>query len=267
LAALTAISTFNTFVSRVAGKRAAVESLVPVGASPEDYQPTPADVTRLHNADILFENGVGLEVWLNRTITSAAKPKLSRVVLTSGLTPVDNNPHLWMDPEFARTYVRNVRDGLSAIDPAGKDEYTRNAAAYDGRLTALRDEIATRIRTIPEAQRVMITFHNAFTYYNTRFGLRTIGVIERSPGQEPSPSDLAALVKLARANKVRAIFSEPQFSPKLAQTLAQEAGVTVVELYSDTLGAGADLSTYDAMMLYDTDSIAKALGGQRGGAM
>jgi ABC-type Zn uptake system ZnuABC Zn-binding protein ZnuA len=261
---MTTISTFESFAERVAGNRAAVSSLVPVGASPEDYQPAPADVARLREAAILFENGVGLETWLARTVASAGKPGLKTVVMTTGLTPIDNNPHLWMDPEFARTYLRNVRDGFIALDPGGKAEYQRNSDAYDGRLIALRDEIALRIQTIPPAQRVMITYHNSFYYYAKRFGLRTLGVIERSPGQEPTPSDLANLVRLARANNVRAIFAEPQFSPKLAQTLAQEAGVNVVsDIYSDTAGTAADVSTYDAMLTYDTDTIVNALGGHR----
>ncbi len=258
--ALTSISTFNSFVQEVAGDRWGVASLVPAGASPEDYQPTPLDVARLREANALFQNGLGLEAWLARTVANASAPALKVVTLSAGLTPVENNPHLWMDPEFARTYVRNVRDALVEVDPAGKALYEKNAAAYDARLVTLRAAIAKRIETIPPAQRVMITFHNAFVYYNARFGLRTLGVIERSPGQDPSPADLAALVRLARDNHARAIFAEPQFSPKLANALAQAAGISLVsDLYDDTLGPS--VSTYEAMLHYDTETIVRALGG------
>jgi ABC-type Zn uptake system ZnuABC Zn-binding protein ZnuA len=258
--ALTSISTFDSFVREVAGPHYTVGTLVPAGASPEDYQPTPVDVARLREASVIFQNGVGLETWLARTVANASSPALKVVTLSDGLTPVNGNPHLWMDPVFARTYVRNVRDALVALDPSAAAEYERNAAAYDARLATLRETIAKRIDTIPPGRRVMITYHNSFVYYNARFGLRSLGVIERSPGQEPSPADLAALVRLARANNVRAIFDEPQFSPKLARTLAEESGISVVsDLYSDTLGPA--VSTYEAMLQYDTETIVRALGG------
>ncbi len=91
-------------------------------------------------------------------------------------------------------------------------------AAYDAKLRALQSWIAKDIATIPPQQRAMIIFHNAFDYYNRRFGIRTVGVIELSPGQDPNPPYVAHLIDLARQNNVRAVFSEPEYSPKLAQS-------------------------------------------------
>ena len=260
---LTTISTFNSFVSVVGGTHVHVESVVPVGASPEEYQPTPTDIGRLHDAQILIENGMGLEAWLGRTIENAKNPQLRVVVATDGLPKKGNNPHLWMDPELARGYVRAIRDALTAQDPANAHDYATNAAVQDVSLVALERAIAKRIATIPPASRTMVVFHNAWQYYDDRFGLRTVGVVELSPGQEPNPQYLADLIKLARADHVRAVFAEPEYSPKLVRALAESAGIgTVQNLYDDSIGTDRRVHDYESMLRYDTDVIVKALGGK-----
>ena len=146
---LVTISTFESFARGVGGDRVSVTSLVPVGASPEDYQPTPGDIERVHAADVLVENGLGLETWLARTLDNAKNANLITVTATDGLRAKGDNPHLWMDPEFARAYVRKIRDALIARDPAGRATYTTNAAAYDASLVRLEREIATEHRDDP----------------------------------------------------------------------------------------------------------------------
>jgi ABC-type Zn uptake system ZnuABC Zn-binding protein ZnuA len=259
---LTTITTFVSLAQAVGGNRVRVTSLVPVGASPEDYQPTPPDIGRLHAADVLFENGLGLEAWLARTIDNAKNPKLRITVLSDGLPHIDSNPHLWMDPEFARTYVRKMRDTLIAQDPADRVLFERNAAAEDAKLVTLERDIRSRIATIPVPSRAMIVFHNAWLYYNNRFGIKTVGVIELSPGQEPNPKYISDLINLARANHVKAVFSEPEYSPKLVQALAESAGIkTVQDLYDDSIGSNPLVHDYESMLRYDTETIVKALGG------
>ncbi|MBC5809365.1 MAG: zinc ABC transporter substrate-binding protein [Candidatus Eremiobacteraeota bacterium] len=261
---LTTISTFNSFVSAVGGTRVMVDSLVPVGASPEEYQPTPADIGRLADADLLIENGLGLESWLARTIDNAKNARLKIVVATAGLPRKGNNPHLWMDPRLARGYARNIRDALSTRDPAHRSEYAKNETAYEKRLAALEREIAARIANVPPPSRAMIVFHNAWQYYNDRFGIRTVGIVELSPGQEPSPKYISDLIGLARANHVRAVFAEPEYSPKLVQTLAESAGIATVEnLYDDSLGNDPRVHDYESMLRYDTEVIVKALNGRQ----
>jgi ABC-type Zn uptake system ZnuABC Zn-binding protein ZnuA len=210
---LVTISTFESFARAVGGNRVSVTSLVPVGASPEDYQPTPADISKVHAADILVENGLGLETWLG--------------------------------------------------DPAGRDTYVRNAAAYDASLVTLERQIAARIATIPANSRAMIVFHNAWQYYDDRFGLRTVGVVELSPGQEPNPQYIATLVTLARSQHVRAVFAEPEYSPKLIRALAESAGITTVQdLYDDSIGTDPRVTDYASMLRFDTATIVGALGGR-----
>lgn len=253
-------STLASLARGAAGQEADVRSLVPVGVSPEDYQPTPADIAALHDADVLVENGAQLEGWLDATLRNAANPHLRVVVCTEGLDVRDDNPHLWMDPEYARAYVAKIRDAIDAADPAHAGAYQAAAKAYDGQLAALTARTRAKVATIPPARRSMIVFHNAFDYYARRFGLRIVGAIEPTAGAEPNPEHVAELVRLARANGVRAVFAEHEYNDRLARTLAESAGgLTVAFLYDDSLGTDPAVSTYIGMIDTDTDTIVRAL--------
>lgn len=257
---VTTFSTLGSLVKAVGGPLALVSDLVPVGASPEDYQPTPRDIETLHAAGLLVENGGGIESWLDRTVANAKNDRLRLVVLSDGMPIRAGNPHLWMDPVFAKRYVAKIARALGDADPAHDGDYARRAAAFDRDLDALTREIAGRIATIPPSHRAMIVFHNAWQYYNDRFGITTVGVVELSPGQDPSPAYIAGLVRLARANHVRAVFAEPEYSPKLVHALAQSAGIRTVEnLYDDSLAPSGPVRDYASMLRYDTGVIVRAL--------
>jgi manganese/iron transport system substrate-binding protein len=257
---VTTFSTLNSFVEGVGGDRVQVQNLVPVGASPEEYQPSPQDIATLSRAQLVVENGAGIEAWLQHTITSAGNSNMQLLTLSDGLPRIDHNPHLWMDPVLARAYVGKIHDALVRLDPAHKSQFDRNAKAYDAQLAALQQWIARQIAAIPPQQRAMIVFHNAWDYYNRRFGIATIGVIELSPGQDPNPAYIGQLVDLARQHHVRAVFSEPEYSPKLAQTLAKSAGIHIVsDLYDDSIGSDPRVHDYTSMLRYDTGVIVKAL--------
>lgn len=257
---ITTISTFNSIVEAVGGKRVTVKNLVPVGASPETYQPTPQDVATLAHATLLVENGAGLETWLAKTIANVGTSTLRTVVCSDGLTVQNNNPHLWMDPVNAKHYAFAIRDALLKIDPAHGDEYRNNARRFAASLDDLRKSIARRIATIPPQQRYMIVFHNSWLYYNERFGITSLGFIEANPGQDPNPQQIARLIELARSHNVRAIFSEPEYSSKLTQQIAGNANIKIVtNLYDDSIGTDPRVSNYIGMLNYDTDVIVKAL--------
>ncbi len=257
---VTTFSTLNSFVEGVGGNRVTVHNLVPVGASPETYQPTPQDIATLSSAQLIVENGSGIEAWLQRTLQNAGNTNAPRIVLSDGLPHIGSNPHLWMDPVLAKIYVEKIRVALSSLDPGHAALYAQNARKYDVQLAQLQQWIAGRIATIPLQHRAMIIFHNAFDYYNRRFGIQTIGVIELSPGQDPNPAYIGQLVGLARAHGVRAVFSEPEYSPKLADTLAKSAGIHVVtDLYDDSIGNDGRVHDYLSMLRYDTQTIAGAL--------
>ena len=257
---VTTISTFNSMVEAVGGDRVQVKSLVPVGASPEEYQPTPQDVATLSQAALLVENGAGLETWLGKTIANVKSSTLRTVVASNGLQVKNQNPHLWMDPVNAKHYAFAIRDGLIMIDPQHADFYKKNARRYAASLDELEASIARKIDAIPPSRRYMIVFHNAWQYYNDRFGLTSLGFIEANPGQDPNPQQVARLIDLAREHQVRAIFTEPEYSAKIAQQIASNANIKVVDnLYDDSIGTDPRVSTYIGMMNYDTDVIVKAL--------
>ncbi len=256
----TTISTLNSIVEGVGGDRVHVQNIVPIGASPETFQPAPQDVAVVANAQLLVKNGAGLETWLEKTLGDAGNVNLRTVVCTDGLSVENDNPHLWMDPVYAQHYVSQIRDGLIAVDRQHTDEYRRNAAAYDRRIEQLKAWIEKKIDTLPPSHRYMIVFHNAFYYYNKRFGLTTLGFVERNPGQEPNPQQIARLIDLAKSHGVRAVFSEPEYSPKLLYSIAAGAGVKVVEnLYDDSIGTDPRVSNYVSMLQYDTNIITTAL--------
>ncbi len=256
----TTISTLNSFVQGVGGEYVSVKNIVPIGASPETFAPAPQDVATVADSNVLVENGAGLETWLDRLLRDAGARNLRVVVCAQGLPAKDLNPHLWMDPVLAKQYVLKIRDALGAVDPAHADDFRRNAAAYDARLDELTAQIQKQIGTIPPSHRYMIVFHNAWQYYNDRFGIVTLGFVERNPGQEPNPAQIARLIDLAEQHHVRGVFSEPEYSPKLLYSIAQGAGIKVVEdLYDDSVGTDPRVANYISMLNYDTGVIVQTL--------
>jgi zinc/manganese transport system substrate-binding protein len=260
-------STLGSLVAAVAGNAAQVHSLVPIGASPETYEPVPRDLIDISHAAVIVENGAGLEAWLGRLL-GEAPPSARIVVLSDALPPGIThpngdqfaNPHFWLDPHYAVLYVRAIATALAAADPAHAELYRANAAAEERKLADLDTWIVKQIATIPPSRRVMIADHDAWFYFDRRYGIKDVGAIEKAPGKEPSAGDLVALINAAKANNAPAIFAEPEFSPRLAKQLAASAGIaTVTDLYDDSLGTTPELATYDGMMRHDVQTIVEAL--------
>lgn len=260
-------TTLAALVNAVADDRVQVHALVPIGASPETYEPKPRDIVLLEHADLLVENGAGLEAWLTKVINSARNPKLQILVLSDGIAGIGSassrrfvNPHFWLDPVYAQLYVKEIATALSRIDPASAATYARDSATEIRRLQALDAWIREQVATIPPQNRVTITFHDAWYYFDRRYGIRDLGSVVDSPGKEPSAAEFAALIAKAKAYHVRAVFAEPEFSPKLINQLAASANIrTVTSLYDDSLGQTPQLSTYEGMLRYDVQTIVNAL--------
>jgi zinc/manganese transport system substrate-binding protein/manganese/iron transport system substrate-binding protein len=257
---------FADMIRNVAGDRAAVDSIIPPGAGPEDYEPKPDDARKLADADLIVSNGVGLDDFLDDLIAAAGEESVARLVLGEGLDTItiegEENPHFWLDPTIvADHYVPAIGARLAELDPAGADTYEANAAVYADEIRAMDAANLARIETIPAENRKLVTFHDAFPYFAAHYGFELVGVIVENVGQEPTASELAALVETVKAVGVKAVFSEAQFSPDLARTLADEAGVTdvVTTLYNDTVGP-PPADTYLKMMEWNVDEIVKALG-------
>lgn len=251
------------FVRVLSGGRADVRQLLKANVDPHDYEPTPADVEAVRRADLVVENGVGLEGWLARTLESAGSK--ARVVDASTGVPLrDRDPHIWHDPTRARTMVANVGRAMRETDPANASAYAADEQAYGAELGALDAEIRAQIGTL--ANKKLVTNHDAFGYYVEHYGLEFVGSVIPSFDTQAdlSSRELSALVAKIKAEGVRAVFSERSLPPKAAETVAREAGVRVVAgadaLYGDTLGPpGSGADTYLTMMRHNTRTIVDAL--------
>jgi len=222
----------------------------------------PSQVEQVAKARLLALNGVGLEFWADKLIQSADNPNLIVVDTSQGIEIMEGdadepggNPHIWLDPQNAIVQVEHIRDALTRADPAHADDYRANAEGYIAELQALDQEIANEVTTWSNRQ--FIAFHPAWVYFARRYGLIQAAVIEESPGREPSPADVARIVETAKRIGAKAIFAEPQFSPKAAQAIAEESGAQV--LFLDPLGSSLEDPTYLNLMRYNVAQMAKAL--------
>jgi zinc/manganese transport system substrate-binding protein/manganese/iron transport system substrate-binding protein len=262
---VTTTTVFADIVRNIGGDRVAVSSIIPAGVGPEDFEPKPDDAKLLSDAKLIVSNGVGLDDFLDDLLASGSGGSTARLVLGEGIPTVtedgEANPHFWLDPSLVKEYyVPKVAAKLAEIDPAGKATFDANAAAFGGALDTLDTELKAKVEQIPVANRKLVTFHDAFPYFARHFGFELVGVILQNPGQEPTAAELAALVDQVKAAGVKAVFSEAQFSPKLAETLAREAGITevVTTLYTDSLGP-PPADNYLGLMHWDIDQIVAAL--------
>ena len=265
LKVVTTTTVFADIVRNVAREHADVVSIIPAGVGPEDYEPKPADAQLLADAGLIVSNGVGLDDFLQKLLDSGTGGRTPQLVLGAGIPTIavdgEANPHFWLDPSLvARYYVPAIIGALSTIDPTHGADYGTNGAAYIERLGQLDTDLRAVVDTIPEANRKLVTFHDAFPYLAAHFGFQLVGVIAANVGAEPSAAELARLVDEVRSAGVKAVFSEAQFNPELAQTLADEAGIATVvtTLYNDALGP-PPADTYLGMMRFDMDQIAAAL--------
>lgn len=265
---VTTTTVFADMVRQVGGPNVSVTSLVPKGGDVHTFEPNPGDVQTVSAAKLLVMNGLGLDDWLEKIITNAAAVgtpvlklgvNLSGVVLLPGETAGTQNPHLFMDVKYAELYVDRIATALSSADPTNAPAFAARAAAYKTRLDALDASIRTRIATIPDANRKLVTFHDAFPYFAREYGITIVGVAVEAPGQDPSAAYTAQLVDAIRKAGVKAIFSENQFPAKLVDQLGAETGVKVVaNLYDDSIG-DPPVDSYEAVIDWDVSQLVAAL--------
>lgn len=230
------------FARQVAGERAEVVSLLPPGVEPHDWEPTPQDVILVRKARLFVYNGAGFEQAASRLLKEIANGGPLAVDATEGIpvleapgkprgegsTSFPRDPHVWLDPVLAQAQVDRITAGFIQADPEGRAGYTERAAAYRAKLAALHAEFETGLRDC--ARRDVVTSHAAFTYLARRYGLTQVPVLGIASESEPSPADLARLVRFARKAGVKYIFFETLTSPKLAETLAREVGAKTLVL-------------------------------------
>ena len=258
----------------VAGERFTVRPLIPLGADPHAFEPTPKDVAAVARADLVIINGGGLEGPLLDTLKNAGG-SATIVDASAGLrsrTPQPGepplaagqiDPHFWLDPALVQTYVTNIRDAFVKADPDGAAAYAANAAAYTAKLKQLDDWIEAQVAAIPPQDRRLVMNHASHGYFADRYGLEVVGTVIPGVGTSESPTarQLGDLTTAIRASAAKAIFVEIDENPELARQIAAETGVKVVtDLLDHSLtppGGGA--STYIDMMKYDARRVVEAL--------
>jgi len=195
-----------------------------------DYQMTPQDMKTLSQADILVINGAGMESFLDEVIRQNSK--LSVIDASRDIELIEEggnaNPHIFVSISGAIRQVRNIEAGLEKADPEYIGYYRENVQRYLVKLESLKEKMQRALKDVKN--RNIITFHEAFPYFAREFGLNILAVIEREPGSEPSAGELAKTIEIVRKNKVKALFAEPQYPAKSAQTIAQETGAKVYSL-------------------------------------
>lgn len=270
LRVVASFSILADLVHQVGGPAVQVTPLVPVGGDPHTFEPRPSDLVQLKAASVMVENGLGLEGWLSRLVQSSGFRGV-RIVASEGVRPRliqeggrgAPDPHIWQDPRLAVRMVQNIASGLAKADPGRAAEYKSRADAYAATVQRVDAEIASGFALIPEGRRVVVTTHDAFGYYGARYGIAFHAPLGISTETEPSPRALAQLATQMRRLGVRTVFLETMTDPRLAETLAREAGVVVgPAVYSDTLSPpGGPAPAYLELLRYNTAQFLAAMRG------
>lgn len=278
-----AVLTSTTFLAdiarNVAGDRVTVESLLPVGADPHAYQPTPQDAAKIADSQLLIVNGAEYEHFIEPLLENAGG---ERIIVTasegiealhaeehageeeagSGHAHEAGDPHMWLDPNLVVTYAENIRDGLIQFDPEGEAVYRSNTEAYIAGLKVLDAWIIEQVSQIPPERRLLITNHEALGYFAERYGFTIAGTVVESfsSGASPSAGQMADLIDQVMASGAPAIFLDASDNETLAQQIAAETGIRVVtDLHLESLTNGPPAATYVDMMKHNVMLIVEAL--------
>src|SRR4051812_23064035 len=256
----------------VAGPDAKVHQILQPNTDPHEYEPRPADVQEVADADLVFTNGDGLDAWMGKLVDEAGSD--ADVVDLSKRIPTRlageagaHDPHWWHDALNAAAAVREIDAALGRAGPSTRATFARRARAYEAKLRRLDAQIRACFGRLPDSRRKLVTDHDAFGYFANRYGLEVVGAVipSQSTQAQPSARDLSNLAGVVRREHVASIFPESSLSPKLALTIARETGAAAgLTLYGDTLGKrGSDADTYLKMEAVNARTIALGLSGGR----
>lgn len=259
-------SILGDIVKEVGGERIELTTLVGPGASVHSYEPTPAAIKAVGNADLVIVNGISYESWMGRLVVSSGYSG-QVVVAAKDITPLsvndklDMDPHAWHSVSNVKVYVASIRDALIEMDRRNSARYKENADRYTQHLDTLERWIKTEIAQVPDDKRVIVTAHNAFQYFGRYYGVRILSASGPTPDSSPSAADLAKLTDQMRRDQVRAIFLETMTDDSIAKQLQQDTGAILVgTLYADSLsGANGPAPTYIAMMRYNVSKLVEGM--------
>ncbi|KGG12297.1 MULTISPECIES: metal ABC transporter substrate-binding protein [Prochlorococcus] len=228
---LTTFTVLADISRNIAGNRLIIQSITKQGSEIHGYQPTPSDLIRASKADLIVENGLGLELWAKNFIALAGDVPV--VVLSEGMKPLfissdiykgKPNPHAWMSPKRAIYYVDRLLDAFISLDPAGEEIYKRNADLYKRRLDLLDKQLTTSLNAIPEDQRLIVSCEGAFSYLANDYGLQEAYLWPVNAESQVTPKRMMNLIKVVKEKKVPAIFCESTVSSKAQLEVARITG-------------------------------------------
>jgi ABC-type Zn uptake system ZnuABC Zn-binding protein ZnuA len=266
-------------LANIGGDRVDLRVLIPAGADPHAYQPTPQDLTLIANADVVFINGLGLETFLEDVLNNAGDNTVV-VSLSEGVQAraadahhddqhddhdedfADVDAHVWLDPKNVNVWVDNAERALSALDPANAGEYSSSTDEYRDLLDDLHTWIIDRISQIPQPARLLVTDHMAMGYFADRYGFEIVGAIipAHSTVADVSARELAILQQAIEASGATAVFVAVGSNPIVSEQLAIDLDLLVVQLYIGALSApSGPAATYLDLMHYNVDKIVNAL--------
>lgn len=275
---LTTVAPITNIVRNVAGSNVELHGLIPEGSDSHTFEPVPSDVRYVAQADLIIVNGLHLET-PTMHLVDANKKKTAMVMKLADQTisrkewvfdfsfPKDKgdpNPHLWLNVAHAMKYAQLVREALVSADPANKAAYEANATAYMAKLKQLDESIIAVMKTIPEKNRKLVTYHDSWAYFCPRYGCKVIGAVQPSDFAQPTPQDMVALIKQLKAEAVPAIFGSEVFPSKVLDQIGREAKVRFIDtLRDDDLPGELDAPehTYVGMMKENVETMARVLGG------
>jgi len=263
---VTTFTVIADMVEQVGGDRIRVESITRVGSEIHGYEPTPGDLLRADGADLIIDNGLGLEAWFEQFLSNIDVP---RVVASEGIEPIaiagtdgsSPNPHAWMSPLAAERYITNIRDALIELDPAGETEFTQRADAYIVELRLVADELRAAVEQLPVSRRALVTCEGAFSYLARDLGLDEAYIWPVNAEQQATPRRVAAAIDFVRERDVPAVFCESTVAPDAMQQVAESAGVPLAGLlFVDSLSEpDGPVPDYLSLLRYDIDLIIAGL--------
>jgi manganese/iron transport system substrate-binding protein len=263
---VTSFTIIADMAREVAGDAATVESITKPGAEIHGYDPTPKDIVKAQQADLVLWNGMNLELWFEKFFENVKD--VPSAVLTEGITPMGitegpytgkPNPHAWMSPANAAIYVENIRKALVKMDPANEATYNTNATAYTAKIKALDEPVRQKLAAIPEEQRWLVSSEGAFSYLCANYGLKQLYLWPINADAQGTPQQVRKVIDGVRQNKIPVIFSESTVSDKPAQQVAQETGARYGGvLYVDSLtDADGPAPSYLKLLEANADTIVK----------
>lgn len=262
----TTFTVIQDIVQNVAGDAADVVSITKPGAEIHDYQPTPGDIVKAQDADLIVWNGMNLERWFERFFANLKD--VPSVVISEGIEPIGigdgpysgkPNPHAWMSPTNALRYVDNIRAALVKYDPDNAETYNANAARYADKIKAIDEPLRARLAAIPEGQRWLVTSEGAFSYLARDYKLRELYLWPINADQQGTPQQVRKVIDVVRENQIPVVFSESTVSDAPAQQVAKETGARYGGvLYVDSLSPeGGPVPSYLRLLEVTVETITK----------